>query len=67
MSTLKVSLQGAYKKAGNTSYKNKINGENFKEVALVLSDLNNFGVPVDKAIKEFLLKSKSDWDVLTGN
>jgi len=36
------------------SYKNSVNAEDFKQVALVLFDLSNSGIPIDKAIKEYI-------------
>jgi hypothetical protein len=42
-----------------------VNAENFKEIALVLTDLENNGLPIKKAINEFRIK-KSDWDIALG-
>ncbi len=63
---LKVVIKSEnHKKGNNAIYANEINGSNFKEVALVLKDLSNFNLPIEKAIKEFNL-SKSDWDAALG-
>lgn len=51
-----------HRKGEQAMYANEINGRNFKDVSLVLNDLNNFGVPIEKALKEFKIK-KSDWDI----
>jgi hypothetical protein len=51
--------------SGNNVYKNEINADNFKEIDLVLRDLKNLGLPIDKAIKEYNSK-KSDWDASLG-
>jgi len=50
---------------GNCLYKNKIEGKNYKELAIILNDLKNIGLPLDKAIKEYKL-TKSDWEVALG-
>ena len=34
-------------------YKNKVNAEDFKQVALILFDLSNNGISMDKAIEEY--------------
>lgn len=47
------------------TYSNQINADDFKKIALVLRDLRNLGVSIDKAIKEDNL-SKSDWDIALG-
>lgn len=49
----------------NCKYKNKISAKDFKEISLVLNDLKNIGLPIDKAIKEYNLE-KSDWDAALG-
>jgi hypothetical protein len=46
---------------GSKTYGNEVNGKNYKDIALVLKDLKNLDLPIDKAIKEFK-KSKSDWE-----
>ena len=63
MAKLKIKLRG--NTPGNDRYVNEINGENFKEIALVLKDLKHLNLPIDKAIKEFKL-SRSDWDAALG-
>lgn len=50
---------------GNKVYSTEINAENFKEIALILVDLKNLDLPIEKAIKEFNL-SKSDWEASLG-
>jgi len=61
MGSLKVNLLSNGKVPGKSQYKNKVNSENYKEISLVLNDLNNLGLPIEKAIKDFNLK-KSDWE-----
>ncbi len=65
MTTLKITLQSDNSHAGNKQYRNKINAMNFKEISLILTDLKNLGIPIEKGIKEFRLK-KSDWDAAMG-
>jgi len=65
MTTLKVSLKSDNSNVGNKQYQNKINANNFKEISLVLTDLENLGLPITRAIKEFNLE-KSDWDAALG-
>jgi hypothetical protein len=63
---LKVSLKGDVKNIpGRKKYYTEVNAENFKEIALVLTDLENNGLPIKKAINEFRIK-KSDWDIALG-
>ncbi len=63
---LKVVIKADTHKKGNSAiYANEVNGSNFKEVALILTDLKNFNLPIEKAIKEFNL-SKSDWEAALG-
>jgi hypothetical protein len=63
---LKVSLKGDVKNIpGRKRYNTEVNAENFKEIALVLTDLENNGLPIKKAINEFRIK-KSDWDIALG-
>jgi len=54
-----------HQKGQNAIYATEVNGNNHKELALVLKDLNNFNLPIEKAIKEFNL-SKSDWEAALG-
>lgn len=44
-----------------TTFIREVNGDNFKEVALTLIELQDYGVPIEKAVKEFLAL-KSDWN-----
>ena len=46
-------------------YDTEVNALNYKELALIFTDLKNFGLPIEKAIKEFNL-SKSDWNIALG-
>jgi 5S rRNA maturation endonuclease (ribonuclease M5) len=63
---LKVSLMsGNAGSSGRTSYYTKINADNYKEIYLVLLDLDRKGLPIKKAIKEFNL-SNSDWNIALG-
>jgi len=63
---LSVSLKSNNKNVvGRKSYKTEVNAENYKEISLVLTDLENNGLPIDKAIKEFKNK-KSDWNIALG-
>lgn len=63
---LKVVIKSERHKKGDSAlYANEVNGNNFKEISLVLKDLKNFNLPIDKAIKEFNL-SKSDWEAALG-
>jgi len=48
-----------------TKYKNKVHAKDFRKISLILSDLRNLGLPIDKAIKDFNLE-KSDWDAALG-
>jgi hypothetical protein len=63
---LKVVLRRDKSGQGASSYNNLVNAENYKEVALVLLDLKNNSVPIDKAIKELRNLEKSDWDYAIG-
>ena len=65
MTTLKVSIKSDNSNVGNKQYQNKINANNFKEISLVLTDLENLGLPILKAIREFTLE-KSDWNAALG-
>lgn len=51
---------------GKHLYENEVNAENFKEVALILLDLSNYNIPIDKAIKEYLRMKKTDWEAAIG-
>jgi len=63
---LSVSLKSNNKSVvGRKSYKTEVNAENYKEISLVLTDLENNGLPIDKAIKEFKNK-KSNWNIALG-
>ena len=53
------------KRAKEVKYNNKILDNDYKKIASLLSDLNNLGVVIDKAIKEYR-KKDSDWDVAIG-
>jgi hypothetical protein len=66
MAKLKVTLKESYNRKGEHSYYNEVNSNNFKEVALVLSDLTNHGVPVKKAIIEYFKLIKTDWEAIIG-
>jgi hypothetical protein len=46
-------------------YVNKISAEDYKKIAILLKDLKNLNVPIDKAIKEFK-KGFNDWDIALG-
>ena len=58
---LSVKLKPDNSFKGSCTYKNEINGENFKELAQMLRDLRFHNAPIDKAIKEYN-RGKSDWD-----
>ena len=66
MARLKVSLKSDNKGAGNHSYFNEVNANNFKEIALVLSDLKSHSVPIDRAFKELKDSKRSPWDDVLG-
>ena len=51
----------------DNEYSNKVNGYNYKELALIFRDLNSLGFPVEEAFKEMKRMNKTDWDVLVGN
>jgi len=65
MTSLKVSVESENSLAGKSKYRNKVNADNFKEIALVFKDLKNLGVPVEKAIKQ-MRSEESDWDISLG-
>jgi len=65
MAKLKVSVRNENSNIGNKKYNNKVNADNYKEISLILKDLQNLGLPIKKAIKDFNLKD-SDWDVAFG-
>lgn len=63
---LKVSLKANTRGIpGRKTYDTEVNAENYKEISLVLKDLDNNGLPIDKAIKDFKLKN-SYWDDAIG-
>jgi hypothetical protein len=64
MAELSVKLK-EHRHANYLSYNNKISSEDYKKISLVLQDLKNLGLPIEKAIKDFNLK-KSDWDAVLG-
>jgi len=66
MATLKVTLKSANNMPGCHKYDNSVNSDNYKEVALIFTDLSNYGVPIEKSFKEFLKIKKSDWDAIIG-
>ena len=66
MAILKIILKSQNGQQGANRYLNKINSENFREIATMLRDLDNYGLPIEKAIKEFKL-NKSDWDMAIGS
>ena len=51
---------------GSKTYSNEVNASNFKDIALVLKDLKNLNLPIDKAIKEMKSSTKTDWDMALG-
>jgi hypothetical protein len=63
MAKLKVKIKG--NTPGNDRYHAEVNGDNFKEVAVVLNELRIQGIPIDKAYKESKIP-KSDWDAALG-
>lgn len=63
---LRVSLKSENNQPGSHRYDNLVNADNYKEVALVLSDLANHGVPVKKAIIEYFKLIKTDWEAIIG-
>ena len=65
MVILKVSVKSDNSKVGNKQYQNKINANNFKEISLVLTDLENLGLPIAKAISDYKME-KSDWNAALG-
>ena len=64
MAILSITLK-ENKNDRSTRYKNKVNAEDFKKLSLVLSDLKNLGLPIEKAVKDFKLDI-SDWDAALG-
>jgi len=63
---LKVSLKSEGKGfPGRVRYNTEINADNFKDISLVLCDLDRQGLPIKKAIKEFKL-GNSDWEIALG-
>lgn len=54
--------EGRAKGQGCYEYKNNINCEDFRQIALVLVDLDSQGLNIDKAIQEFKrLKEKGEF------
>lgn len=54
--------EGSSRGPGCYEYKNDVNGEDFRQVALILLDLESQGIPMNKAILEFRrLKEKGSW------
>jgi len=66
MVSLKVSIKSDENRAGCNQYHNKIYAGDYKKIALVLLDLANFGLPIDKAIKEYMNMKKTDWEIAIG-
>ena len=66
MNKLKVSIKSAENRPGNHKYENEVNGDNYKEIALILMDLSNYNIPIEKAILEFNKMRKTDWDAVIG-
>lgn len=66
MAKLKISLKGDNLGPGNHRYSNEVNSENFREISKVLADLKNFGLPIDKAIKDLKNNQRSAWDDIIG-
>lgn len=64
---LKVSLKSDGKEAGCNQYHNVVDANNFKLIALLLMDLANNNVPIEKAYKEYQRMIKSDWDIIIGS
>jgi len=63
---LKVVVKAENHHKGKTAiYSNEVNGKNFNDIAIILSDLKNLDLPIDKSIKKFNL-SKSDWEASLG-
>ena len=51
----------------DSEYTNKVNAEDHKQIALVLLDWKSLNIPIEKAIKEYKLLKKSDFDYIVGN
>lgn len=63
---LQIRIKGDSKEIpGNKFYSTEVNAKNYKELAIILIDLKNLNIPIEKAIKEFNL-SKSDWEAALG-
>lgn len=45
----------------NVIYENEIATENLKQLALLINDLRNKGVPIDKAIEKSIDFYKDEW------
>lgn len=62
MTTLKVKLStGKGGKGEKLIYQNKVSAKNFREVALVLEDLKNLDIPIERSFKEMKIQ-RSDWE-----
>jgi len=55
--TLVVKLKKG-KGQGCFMYKNEINAEDFRQIAIILSDLENNGLNIEKAVQEFKKKKE---------
>ena len=64
---LKVSLNSDSNLPGRHQYSNQVNADNYKDVCQILLDLANFGIPIDKALKEYNRLRNSDWDTIIGS
>lgn len=58
--TLKSSKKDRY-----VLLKRDVNSDNYKELALLLSELEFQGLPIKKAVKEYNMKN-SDWNIALG-
>ncbi len=65
MEILKVSLKSK-QRPDSCYYHNQVNPNDFKSIALFLLDLDHFGKPIEKAVKEYLRLKKSDWETAVG-
>jgi len=66
MKRLNVKIKNGNNTLGNNEYDNSVNGENFKDVAMVLMDLSNHNIPIKKAYKEYLRLINNDWNFIIG-
>lgn len=55
------------KTSNGKRYLNWVNAEDYKNLALIFSDLAALGINVDKAFNEYKLSKKSDWDLMIGS